>query len=458
MLLPLGGAVLAICGMNPRLPAQAAVSSDPFYLPTPITSARLRLTPAALNDSGQVVGRVDGYGAPIARPFLWQNGQAEVLQAGDGSVVTAAALNNNGLIAGSSDAVSAKQWHPVFWESGVLVDLGFMTITPAGFPVGLFGVNEQEQAVGGSGHAFLRTGSVTTDLGTLGGERSVAYALNEQGQVVGAAEIASGSTRAFLWKDGAMQDLGTLGGDFSAAYDLNEAGQVVGTSSLASGAYHAFLWKEGVMRDLGALPAHHYSVAQAINDAGQIVGSSRRFQSDVAGGTGVLWTVGGIRTLSGLVQDRSPWRITDARDVNNRGQIAAQGSHLGATTGVLLSPVVDDLTASWSRVNVKYRGIRAPRTTLEGDLSVRNGGTRRVGLITVKLYLSHDAQLDASDLQVARKRISLPPAGQTVVKLSKKLTRGQEISGLRLLAYIDADDVYREEDETNNFAVSSPLP
>jgi probable HAF family extracellular repeat protein len=451
-------AALAVCGLNPQQPAGAAVSSAPLYLATPITSARLRLTPAALNDSGQVVGRVDGYGAPITRPFHWQNGRAEVLPAGNGSVVTAAALNNSGLIAGNSDAVSAKQWHPVFWESGVLVDLGFMTINPPGFPVGLFGVNEQGQAVGGSGHAFLRSGSVTTDLGTLGGARSVAYALNEQGQVVGAAEIASGSTRAFLWKDGVMQDLGTLGGDFSVAYDINEAGQVVGTSSLASGAYHAFLWKEGVMRDLGALPAHHYSAAQAINDAGQIVGSSRRFQSDLAGGSGVLWTEDGIRTLSGLVQDRSPWRITDARDINNRGQIAGQGTHLGASTGVLLSPAIDDLTAAWSRVNVKYRGIRAPRTTLEGDLFVRNGGTRPVGLITVKLYLSHDAQLDTSDLLVTRKVISLPPAGQAVVKLSKSLTRGQEVSGLRLIAFIDADDVYREEDETNNLAVSSPLP
>jgi len=457
-LLPLTAAVFAVAGTMPRTAARAAVAADRFYVPTALTASRLRLTPAALNASGQVVGRIDGYGAPITRPFLWQDGRVEALPAGGASNVVASAINDGGLVAGSADAVSAKQWHPLFWRSGLLVDQGHLSINPAGAEVGLFDVNEQEQAVGGSGHAFLLEDGVAQDLGTLGGPSSIAYALNEAGQIVGSADLAGGSPRAFLWQGGVMRDLGTLGGDYSVAYDINESGQVVGSSTLASGARHAFLWESGVMHDLGTLPRQNISSARAINDSGQVVGYSRRLESDLGSSAGVIWTAGGPQALTGQVRDRSPWSITDARDINNRGQIVGLGNHLGASTGVLLTPSANDLAASWTRTNVRYRGIRAPRTTIEGDLQVRNGGSRTVGLITVKFYLSLDGHVDAQDPLIARKVVSLPPAGQALVQLRTTLTRGQVVSGLHLIAFIDADNVYSEEDETNNVVVSTPLP
>ena len=74
------------------------------------------------------------------------------------------------------------------------------------------------------------------------------------GQVVGLATIgATGVWHAFLWADGVMTDLGTLGGLRSAAYAINDAGQVVGHANTADGADHAFLWQDGRMTDLGTL-------------------------------------------------------------------------------------------------------------------------------------------------------------------------------------------------------------
>ena len=140
-----------------------------------------------------------------------------------------------------------------------------------------------------------------TDLGTLGGDQSRAYAVNDAGQVVGVAQMTSRDYHAFLWKSGVMTDLGTLGGGYSAAYGINEAGQIVGESD-----GHAFLWDSGVMRDLGSLGP--YSAAYGINEAGQIVGSSDSHA--------VLWQDGTIRDLGTL---GGPFSF--ASSINDAGQI-----------------------------------------------------------------------------------------------------------------------------------------
>ena len=44
------------------------------------------------------------------------------------------------------------------------------------------------------------------DLGTLGGPRSVAYAINAAGQVVGLAMTDAGPEHACIWQGGAMTD------------------------------------------------------------------------------------------------------------------------------------------------------------------------------------------------------------------------------------------------------------
>ena len=61
------------------------------------------------------------------------------------------------------------------------------------------------------------------DLGTLGGDQSYAYGINNSGQIVGASQITGDTaTHAFLYSGGTMQDLGTLAsGTDSSAYGIN---------------------------------------------------------------------------------------------------------------------------------------------------------------------------------------------------------------------------------------------
>ena len=76
-------------------------------------------------------------------------------------------------------------------------------------------------------------------------------------------------------------DLGALGGRNSVAYSINNSGQIVGIADLDSGAgndkYRATLFDQTGNQNninLGILPGYSYSQATAINDRGQIVGAT----------------------------------------------------------------------------------------------------------------------------------------------------------------------------------------
>lgn len=121
-----------------------------------------------------------------------------------------------------------------------------------------------------------------TDLGTLGGNESRAYGINEIGQVVGESKTADGHSHAFLWtpstpsgEPATMIDLGTLGGTESVAFGINNLGIVVGRADTAEpGVSRAFLWDPNTddIEDLG-MPTGP-SVARSINDAGEVVGTA----------------------------------------------------------------------------------------------------------------------------------------------------------------------------------------
>ena len=111
-----------------------------------------------------------------------------------------------------------------------------------------------------------------TDLGTLGGTESAAWAINGKGQVTGWSKTSSnGPSHAILYSGGSMSDLGTLGGSYSEGRAINNSGQVVGQSYVAgNSSYHACLWSGGGMTDLA--PQGGNSSATDINNLGHVVG------------------------------------------------------------------------------------------------------------------------------------------------------------------------------------------
>ena len=116
-----------------------------------------------------------------------------------------------------------------------------------------------------------------TDLGTLGGSKSAALAINASGQIVGCSDYMptyDSPQCAFLYSGGKMTRLPSLGGLNSQARDINAQGQIVGWSETGyEMPAHAFLFSNGTAKDLGTLGGS-ISSADRINNGAQIIGSS----------------------------------------------------------------------------------------------------------------------------------------------------------------------------------------
>ncbi len=223
----------------------------------------------AVNNGSTAVGWGWQINAPFC-PMIWGYGDPTCAPIPDALFYD---INNSEQIVGRDLAFGS-----LIWEEPEVTYLGGHTA---------FGINDSSQVVG-----FTRDPNQDmdqaalweniqgewelTELGTLGGSSSWASDINDNSQIVGAAQIPEDLGHAFLWEDGVMTDLGTLGGSESLASDVNDLGQVVGTAMTVAEEDRAFLWVDGVMTDLNDLIVSETSLvlteANAINDLGAIVG------------------------------------------------------------------------------------------------------------------------------------------------------------------------------------------
>jgi probable HAF family extracellular repeat protein len=280
---------------------------------------------SSINNRGQTVGFAlntvpdnfslfDVYfGGPSAgtqtRAFLWENGHKRDLKTLGGPDALATFVNDRAQVAGIS-----------YTNSTPNSTTGYPTVDP-----------------------FLWENGRMTDLGTLGGTVGLPTGLNSQGQVIGQSSDAEdpgacapsvsdlANCFPFLWDGEKLINLYTssVGGRFVTASAINDAGEVAGAAAFPNHPFDAAIWRSGVVTDLGVLPGDCFSLALVINSKGQVAGGS--FPCDFSAEHAFLWENGAMFDLTALISPKSTAQMVEPNALNDRDEIASDGLPAGCS-------------------------------------------------------------------------------------------------------------------------------
>lgn len=242
----------------------------------------------AINDDGLVVGRAMVSGEEIepgyswGRAFLYDGAMNHVGPNPDLTTSEAKDINNDGAILISSGGayINDGTVHELVSSEGCwLIPEG---INDSGQVVGwCHQVENEPTCVAWGAWLFEPLPGALQDLPNLGGW-SKAFDVNNDGEIVGWAahtQSVDAPQRAFLSDGSAMYDLGTLGGEGSCAWAINDHRQIVGISDTQGDCRRRAFVHDGVlMWDLSERLTPDSDdlvpyVAYDVNNLGQIVGS-----------------------------------------------------------------------------------------------------------------------------------------------------------------------------------------
>lgn len=297
-------------------------------------SAAFALSPA---------GDVSGFRSNADHQFraaVWSDGATTLVAPlpGDNHSVAMAIVGPD-MAAGSSYSLGDIAAHGFLFTGGVTSDLGDFVpraMGASGLMVGAVSALEGPELVR---RPALRSGGATVILPAFSGNGGQALDVNGSGWIVGESMNSQRQVRAALWRNGVISDLGTLGGARSWAHAINDSRLVVGASDTVTSEVHATLFTLSAAGfvtsrvDLGTL-AGRDSTAFDLNSRGQIVG--------VSNAHAVMWRAGEIIPLDERIPPDGRWRLEVARALNDAGEIVGFGYELGTPSAFLLTPCAGD--------------------------------------------------------------------------------------------------------------------
>ncbi len=328
-------------------------------MPTDAGFTVYEIQPNRINDHGDVFTHIVGATADgrfIARPYMYQNGVMKKMEVpADIGESYAALMNNNG------DAISLEyktfdapitnrlfkgtKSVGVFREDTAIYPT---SINDAGIWAGGFPKTSTNFEEGR--HAGIYVNGQRIDLGTLGGQYSNAYDINNRGQVIGTASDANRYRRGFIWENGVMRELTHPKVQEIGPTSISDTGWIAGFAKT--------LQRDDIMVTMRGDEVYQYPAEEgyltwirSINNSG--VGVSMLLKNGTPQLLGALIFERGRREFLGEISDAKAkgWSILQsAADINNSGVICGFGLKGGKLRGFIATPVPEP--ASWLALGI----------------------------------------------------------------------------------------------------------
>lgn len=331
-----------------------------------------------INSRGDVSGWSFNAAGCCSQAFVFRNGALSSRPA----ISYGYAINDTGEVATSQDiSGGGGLYEAVLWDSltNRVTRLGWLPGHIASYGVATAGPGA---AAGASvanpstARAFRYRNGTMKDLGTLGGNSSFAWGMNDVGEVIGSSETPL-TPLGDLWNPGhaflfnedidptAMVDLNNMvcgAGphpvaqphpdlELRKASGINTNAVVVGFARFRT-SIGAFLFQPvwgprpidrgfrcGTVRALGTFPQGGISYALGVNDRKEVVGAAYRDASGAGNFEAFVWdALHGMRNLNSLIPPGSGWRLREATAINDNGWIAGWGEHNGRVAAFRLIP------------------------------------------------------------------------------------------------------------------------
>lgn len=299
----------------------------------------------ALNNLGQAAGAST---SPATIATFFSNGHATSINTLGASISFGTSINDLGQIAGEEMQPNdpCTCFHAFLYSNGAMKNIENASLFPAGTEA--YAINKSGQVVGtgfpaaggSSFHAFLYSAGKMIDLNPFNGYQSIAKSINDSGQIIGSSTgdgtKSNPGASTWLYANGKITN---ISGSGNGGVYINNNGQIAGENSAGHGA----LYNNGSWTDLGGLAGGATS-ATGVNLSGQAIGTAifpvKSYHPFIPGKhVAVIFTSGGAVDLNTLIPANSGFTLTDARAINDSGQIAVVATNsAGKPRAVLLTP------------------------------------------------------------------------------------------------------------------------
>lgn len=306
----------------------------------------------AINDYGQIVGDA-AFESANYTAYIAQNGVVTNIGTLGGPSSQARAINNHEVVVGTSqfDPMPTGPWiwpayiefdqryHAFIYQDGGMQDLHVLA--------GLQGDNSAATGINDHGHVigtidnrgFIYADGQLIELHLEPSRRFETISINNSGAVLLYEDDADGNSMAYIYNDSSWTPLGSLGGDESIGYDMNDAGTVVGSSTT------------GEFRELIFSPVS-FVTQPSTSGHGE-------FQSEIEWLEGAVLTPadpipvlhafiyqdGQMTDLNSLIRPDSGWELTHANGINAKGVIVGSGYFEGESRAFMLIPIPEPTSA-----------------------------------------------------------------------------------------------------------------